>query len=320
MRALWLENQALSFRDDIPIPEPNPGEALIKVIMAGICATDLELLRGYYPFTGIPGHEFLGRVVSSPSRRAWEACRVVGEINIPCGECATCQRGLNLHCKRRKVLGIYDKHGAFGEYLTLPLDNLHQVPDSVTDDAAVFTEPLAAALEILEQVQINPTDKVLVIGAGRLGQIIARVLTLVPCDLVVVARYQNQKTLLENLQIQVLMDDSSVPQDIDLVVEATGSPTGLDFARRAVRPRGTIILKSTYAEPVEVNLSSLVVDEITLLGSRCGPFRPALKLLENHQVDPKPLITDRYKLVDSLQAFKHASKPGVFKVLLEMDD
>jgi len=318
MRALWLENQVLSFRDDIPIPEPSPGEALVQVIKTGICSTDLELLRGYYPFAGIPGHEFIGIVVSAPSDPVWESRRVVGEINVYCGECSACKRGFNSHCKRRQVLGINGLHGSFGEYLTLPLNNLHQVPDSVTDDAAVFTEPLAAALEILEQVQICSTDKVLVVGAGRLGQLIARVLALVPCDLSVVARYKHQKASLENLRIPVWMDGSSMPGDIDIVVEATGSPSGYDFARQAVRPRGTIILKSTYAGSIEINLSSIVVDEITLLGSRCGPLSPALKLLENHQVDPTPLITARYKLDEVLQAFEYASEPGVFKVLVDI--
>ena len=182
----------------------------------------------------------------------------------------------------------------------------------------MFTEPLAAALEILEQVQIIPSDKVLVVGAGRLGQLIARVLALVPCDLAVVARYEQQKASLRNLWIPVWMDGSSTPGDIDIVVEATGSPSGFYFARRAVRPRGKIILKSTYAGSIEVNLSSLVVEEITLLGSRCGPFNPALKLLENHQVDPTPLITARYKLDEGLQAFEYATKPGVLKVLVEI--
>jgi threonine dehydrogenase-like Zn-dependent dehydrogenase len=218
----------------------------------------------------------------------------------------------------RKVLGIKDWNGAFAEYLTLPAANLHSVPDQVSDDAAVFTEPLAAALEILEQVHIQPSDKVLVIGAGRLGQMIAQVLSLTGCDLRVVTRYSYQRAILEDRQISFLAEGAVGFSEMDVVVEATGSPGGFELARQAVRPRGTIVLKSTYAGKMGVNFSSIVVDEITLVGSRCGPFPPAVGLLEKQQVDPTPLISAIYPLHQGLEAFDRAGQPGIIKVILDV--
>ena len=316
MKAIWLEDQQLNFRDDIPVPEPLPGEALIRVRMAGICSTDLEMIKGYYPYTGVLGHEFVGEVVESPGDPAWVGVRVVGEINIICGECDTCRAGRPTHCERRAVLGIKDHHGAFAEYLTLPLDNLQPVPDSVADELAVFTEPLAAALEIQEQVHIRPDDKVLVVGAGRLGQLIAQTLALTGCDLRVAARRNKQREILAARNIPAISEADVPERRMDVVVDATGSPDGFELARRAVRPRGTLVLKSTYAGDLPVNFSSIVVDEITIVGSRCGAFAPALRLLESGQVDPRPLISARYPLSDGAKAFEHAFQPGVMKVLL----
>jgi len=318
MQAIWLEDLNLSIRDDIPIPEPQSGEALIQVRSAGICSTDLELVKGYYPFTGVLGHEFVGQVLSAPTDSNWEGKRVVGEINIVCGSCSTCLAGRPTHCENRSVLGIKNQHGAFAEYLTLPTENLHFVPDSLPDDIAVFTEPTAAALEIQEQVEINSEARLLVVGAGRLGQLIAQTLVLTGCDLQVIARHEYQQKILTDRKIKVMSELDVPRRGMDVVIDATGSPGGFKLARRAVRPRGTLVIKSTYAGDLGVNFSSIVVDEITVVGSRCGPFEPALALLESGDVDPAPLISDSYPLVEGLQAFKRAAQPGALKVLLSM--
>lgn len=317
MRALWLENNRIQVRENLPQPD-RPGEALLKVRLAGVCGTDLELVKGYYPFTGIPGHEFVGEVVSIPAGASpeWLGRRVVGEINAWCGSCEQCLGGRPTHCERRRVLGIKDRDGVFAEYVSLPLGNLHLVPDAVTDRQAVFTEPLAAALEIQQQVQIRPSDRILLVGAGRLGQLIAQTLALTGAGLRVVARHAVQRELLRGRGI-ALIDEAEV-QDwrYDLVVEATGSPQGFDLARRAVRPRGTLVLKSTYKGALTLNFSPLVVDEVTLVGSRCGPFAPALRLLEQGRVDPAGLIAAEYGLAEALQAFAEAEKRGMLKVLV----
>jgi threonine dehydrogenase-like Zn-dependent dehydrogenase len=315
MQSLWLENNEISLRD---LAQPaRPGEALIRIRKAGICSTDLELVRGYYPFAGVLGHEFVGEVVSSPDR-GWIGQRVVGEINAVCNSCAQCVQGRQSHCENRTVLGIVSRDGVFAEYTSLPLQNLHRVPDSVSDDAAVFTEPLAAALEIQEQIQIKPTDRVLLIGAGRLGQLVAQTLALTGCGLQVVARHARQRELLSSRGIGLVGEDEIEPRKWDIVVEATGSAEGFALARTAVRPRGTLLLKSTYKGEIQVNFSAMVVDEITIIGSRCGPFAPALRLLEQGQVDPTALISARYPLADILNAFEHAAQAGVLKILIEL--
>lgn len=317
MNALWLENHKLSFRKVVPVPVPQPGEALVRVRLAGICSTDLELVKGYLPFTGIPGHEFVGDVISAPEGAGdWSGRRVVGDINLTCGTCEQCLSGRSTHCRKRTVLGILNHDGAFTEFLSLPVINLHQVPDSVTDDAAVFTEPLAAALEIQQQVHIHPDDRVLVIGAGRLGLLIAETLSLTGCDLKAVTRHERQRKLLAGRGICSIREEDIPEGKMDVVVEATGSPAGFLLARKAVRPRGTIVLKSTYKGEHKADFSSLVVDEITLTGSRCGPFLPALSLLKKKKVDPAALIDARYPLSDGIRAMEHASRPGVLKVLL----
>ena len=315
MKAVWLEDHQIKLAD---VQQPvRPDEALIKIRMAGICSTDLELVKGYYPYTGILGHEFVGEVVSAPDT-VWVGQRVVGEINAVCGKCEACLNGRSTHCENRTVLGIADRNGVFAEYTSLPLKNLYRVPDSVPDEQAVFVEPLAAALEIQEQIKLQKTDRVLLIGAGRLGQLIAQTLALTGCDLHVVARSLPAQQLLAARGIKVIADGDIQSQKWDVVIEATGSTDGFTLARRAVRPRGTMVLKSTYKGDMNVNISSIVVDEITVLGSRCGPFEPALRLLEAREVDPSVLISDRYKLNDALKAFEKAAQPGVLKVLLEI--
>ena len=292
------------------------GQALVRVRLAGICSTDLALRDGYYPFTGIPGHEFVGQVVEVPGAPEWLAQRVVGEINIRCGVCAPCKAGRTSHCEQRAALGIRAWDGAFAEYLKLPLVNLHRVPENLSDEQAVFTEPLAAALEIQQQVPNLGSARVLVVGAGRLGQLIAQTLALTGCDLRVVARHPRQRELLERRQIAWLPEQDVPVGQMDVAVDATGSPGGFSLARQAVRARGTLVLKSTYPDEVLVNLSSLVVDEITLVGSRCGPFDLALQLLASGQVDPLPQIEACYPLAQGLGAFEEASQPGRLKVLL----
>lgn len=316
MHALWLENQTLTYRRDVPVPQPFAGEALVRVRIAGICSTDLELVQGYYPFSGVPGHEFLGEVVEAPGNPGWQGQRVVGEINLACGECAACRAGRRTHCERRRVLGIRQHSGAFAEYLTLPVENLHLVPDGIPDEAAVFAEPLAAALEILEQVSIRPSDRVLLIGAGRLGLLVAQVLALTGCALQVVARGARSQAFLTSRKIPALSVDEVGDHSFDIVVDATGNPQGFILARRAVRARGMLVLKSTYAGETMVNLASLVVDEITVVGSRCGPFPPALRLLAEERVIVSELIEARYPMAQGIAAFAHAARPHVLKVLL----
>lgn len=315
MYALWLENKQPSLRE-VPIPTPPPGEALVRVRLAGICATDLELIKGYYPYTGILGHEFVGEIVEAAGAPQRVGQRVVGEINAVCRKCETCKRGDPTHCENRTVLGIVNRNGVFAEYTTLPLENLIPVPDTVSDEIAVFTEPLAAALEIQEQVFIKPTDRVLLVGAGRLGQLIAYTLKLTGCHLQVVTRHASQRKLLEGAGIFCIVEEDVPDRKMDVVVEATGSASGFMLARQAVRPRGTIVLKSTYAGNVEADFSAVVVDEITLVGSRCGPFTPALRLMELGLVDPRLLINAHYPLVEGIAALACAEQPGVFKVLV----
>jgi threonine dehydrogenase-like Zn-dependent dehydrogenase len=316
MRGLWLEDQALRFRSDLASPEPPAAEARVRVVRAGICNTDLELVRGYYPFTGVPGHEFVGRVESAPGAPQWQGRRVVAEINAACGTCAACRAERPTHCATRSVVGILNRNGAFAEQLTVPVANLHEVPSDIDDDSAVFTEPLAAALEIQQQLRVRTPDRVVVVGDGKLGNLVAQTLALVGCDLLVVGRHASKLALLDARGIRTGRATDVPERSADIVVECTGNAEGFALARRAVRPRGTIVLKSTYKGEASVNFASLVVDEITLVGSRCGPFAPALDLLASGLVDVTPLIHARYALEDGVAAFEHAARPGVLKVLL----
>ena len=320
MKALWLEDNQIQLRE---LPQPQrPDEVQLKIRKAGICSTDLELVKGYYPYTGILGHEFVGEVISS-SLRLGEGIgvrvgdRVVGEINAACNQCEQCLNGRPTHCENRTVLGIVNRDGSFAEFTQLPAANLHKIPASVPDEMAVFTEPLAAALEIQEQVNIKPNDRVLLIGAGRLGQLIAQTLALTGCDLRVVARHARQRELLTVRGIGIIDEEDVQRWRWDVVVEATGSPMGFALARQAVRPRGTLVLKSTYKGEMNINFSSIVVDEVNIIGSRCGPFEPALRLMESRQVDPTVLIDKEFSLADAVKAFEHAAQPGVLKVLIQ---
>lgn len=318
MQALWLENKQLELRRNLPIPEPPAGEALVRVLRAGICNTDLELLRGYYPYNGILGHEFVGVVEQGPEHLINR--RVVGEINATCGECRFCQAGQSTHCENRTVLGIVNRNGAFADYLTLPVKNLHQVPDSISTDVATFTEPVAAALEIQQQVQIKESDRILVVGDGKLGQLVAQTLALTGCDLLAIGRHQEKLANLAAQGINIGLADAVKDRSFDIAVECTGNPEGFAIARRALRPRGTLVLKSTYAGNLTFDASSLVVDEITLIGSRCGSFPEALKVLSQNQINVQPLIQAHYPLEEAIAAFHHAQKRGVLKILLDIND
>lgn len=324
MQAVIL-NGTLSLHD-VPIPTPPPGEALIRVTRAGICNTDIELARGYMAFQGIPGHEFVGVVEQSPDP-AWVGRRVVGEINANCGTCETCRAGRPTHCPHRTTLGIVHRNGVFAEYVSLPVHLLHTVPDGVSDDEAVFTEPLAAALEVLQQVQVRPTDRVVVLGDGKLGLLIAQVMGMTGAAVTAIGRHPEKLAILERRGIRTSVSGAGVAPGADIVVEATGSLAGFQQGRALVRPRGTLVLKSTFAGDLApllagdggLNfLSAVIVDEITLVGSRCGPFAPALRLLAEGRIDVQSLIHARYPLAEAVAAFDHAQRPGVLKVLLDL--
>jgi threonine dehydrogenase-like Zn-dependent dehydrogenase len=314
VRALWLEDRVLGARADVPHPAPPPGEALVQVTLAGVCNTDLELVKGYYPFRGVPGHEFVGVVTAGAPE--WAGRRVVGEINASCGTCSTCRAGRRTHCPSRTVLGIKGRDGAMAEYLTLPVANLHAVPDALADEVAVFTEPVAAALEVEQQVAIGAGARVVVIGDGKLGQLVGRTLALAGHHPTVVGRHPRKLALLSRLGIATAAASDLPPREADVVVECTGNPDGLALARAAVRPRGTIVLKSTYHGEVPLNLSGIVVDEVTLVGSRCGPFAPAVALLAGGTLQVTDLIDDQLTLADGVKAFERAAAPGVLKVLI----
>lgn len=314
MRALVYDGQLRLVRE-YPRPDPVAGEALVRVKLAGICNTDLEITRGYMGFHGVLGHEFVGVVESCPDPR-WVGQRVVGEINCYCGACPTCLAGNPSHCPQRTTLGIGGRDGALADYCVLPVRNLHPVPEHVADEEAVFTEPLAAALEIQEQVHILPTQRVVVLGDGKLGLLVAQVLRLSGCDLRVVGRHQDKLAILEQQGIPTRLDSAGAKLTADVVIDCTGQAEGFAAARAMVRPRGTLVLKSTFHGQNEVNLTSIVVDEVTLVGSRCGPFAPALRLLATGLVDVRSLIAATYPLEQGLAAFDHARGKGALKVLV----
>ncbi len=293
--------------------EPRAGEAIIRPTMAGVCATDLEIAQGYMGFTGVMGHEWVGVVEDAPDP-AWNGHRVVGDINCPCHTCRTCLAGRPTHCPNRTVLGILRRDGVFAEAFSLPLHNLHLVPDEVTDEAAVFVEPLAAACQILEQVHVKPSHRVVVLGVGRLGQLCARVLALTGADVHALSRNPDR---LKYLPAGIGRHESAGTVPVaDLVVDCTGNPAGLELATSLVRAGGTIVLKTTVHDPTPQTPTPWVIDEVTLIGSRCGPFEPALRLLASGLVDPRDLITSRYALQDSPQALLAAASRDELKVLL----
>jgi threonine dehydrogenase-like Zn-dependent dehydrogenase len=324
MRALFFE-KSLSYRPRHPEPSASDGDALLKVRQAGICGTDLEIVHGYMGFHGVPGHEFVADVVSANDKNL-VGQRVVGEINIVCGRCDLCLSGLSSHCRNRSVLGIHKHDGAFAEFVRLPSVNLHVLPRTVDDDAAVFVEPLAAACQILKQIKLDakPDSRgrkwVTVLGDGRLGLLVAQVLRNANCPVRVIGKHPDKLALCEKWQIRSRpLADIAPRHDQDVVVDCTGSADGFELAMQMVRPRGVIVLKSTVAGAKPLNLSPLVVDEITLIGSRCGPFREAIRALAEKQVDVASLIYRRVRLEQGVDAFDLARRPGVLKVLLTME-
>ncbi|HLI90363.1 MAG TPA: alcohol dehydrogenase catalytic domain-containing protein [Ktedonobacteraceae bacterium] len=332
MRALVQRETGLALDRNYSMPTPFDGEALIRVLQAGICNTDLEIVRGYMNFQGVPGHEFVGIVEEIYGQAAQDLAgdligqRVVGEINAACHrpDCFYCQHNMPTHCPRRTTLGIVNRDGAFAEYAMLPVENLHPVPENVSDEEAVFVEPLAANFEILEQAHLRPTDKVLILGDGKMGQLAAQVLTLSGCEVAMVGKHKEKLTLVEKRGVRTyVLDDMQhfALEDgrrVDLVVECTGSEQGLEMALRLVRPRGTLILKSTVAARSQLHLAPIVIDEIRVQGSRCGPFAPAIRALSHKLVDVQPLISARYPLDEALTAFEHAGQRGVLKVLVKV--
>ena len=332
MRALTYHNNTLTFEKNYPHPDLQPGEALIRVLQAGICNTDLEITRGYLAFQGVLGHEFVGIVenvhegpgASRPTYLIGK--RVVGEINAACrrSDCLYCSHNMPTHCPDRTTLGILNRDGAFAEYLTLPVENLHLVPDNISDEEAVFVEPLAANFEILEQVHLKPTESVVILGDGKMGQLAAQVLPLSGCEVMMVGKHEEKLALAAKHGVRtfVLGDPQSFTLEnrrrVDLVVECSGSAQGLELALRLVRPRGTIVLKSTVAAQSTLHLAPIVIDEIRLQGSRCGPFAPALRALSQRRVDVLPLISARYSLDEGLDAFEQAGKKGMLKVLVQV--
>jgi threonine dehydrogenase-like Zn-dependent dehydrogenase len=318
----------------MPRPRLRSGWALVRVRLAGICNTDVEILRGYHAFHRTPGHEFVGEVsevrgVSARERTKWIGRRVVGEINVSCSAygyrpvCEFCHRGLKTHCLKRTVLGILNHDGAFAEYLTLPLDNLHSVPESITDEQAVFVEPLAAACEILDQVRVRRFQEAAVLGDGKLAQLIARVLKTQLPRVALYGKHARKLLLARSDRIETHRvrarsnDPRGTGEEFSLLVEATGSATGLALAKQMTKPRGTLVLKSTFHGAAAVETWPIVVKEITVVGSRCGPFAKAIALLRSNKVDPRPLITRVFPLKDAQRAIDFAQQKNVMKVLLK---
>ncbi len=313
MRALVFDPN-LKFRTDYPNPIASPGESIVRVAVAGVCGTDLEIARGYMQYRGVPGHEFAGRVVESQNY-ALRGKRVVGEINAGCGRCAACAAGLARHCPSRTVLGIIARDGAFAEFLRLPDLNLIPIPDSIADDVAVFVEPLAAAYEIFDQVHLARNQTVAVLGDGRLGALVALALKGEKYLPLVAGHHREKLARLAKLGLDTA-EESSLRDKFDVVIECSGSESGFRRAVEMVRSRGTIILKSTAAAAAELNLAPIAVNEITVIGSRCGRFQPALDALADGKIDPRPLIDGNFALDDGVAAFAAASNPLNFKILL----
>jgi threonine dehydrogenase-like Zn-dependent dehydrogenase len=316
MRAIAFDGSAVNLETDRKEPRPGPGEVLVRVLRAGICETDLQILAGYHSFRGVLGHEFVGIALGG----ALEGRRVVGEINCSCWTCDTCTEAAHPgHCPHRTVVGIVGRDGAFADLVALPERNLHAVPDAIDDEAAVFTEPVAAAFQIPTQLEIRRDHRVIVLGDGRLGNLCAQVLARFSDHVAVVGKYRHKLAALEALGIATrLLADAGENRAADIVVDCTGSATGLPAALQLVRPRGTVVLKTTIADEHRLSLAPVVVDEVTIVGSRCGPFDRALDALARGLVNVRPLISERFRLSDGVRALERAREPGVLKVLIDV--
>ena len=317
MRALTYIDR-LRLETSYPDPERLPGEALLRVLVAGICATDLELIRGYMDFEGVLGHEFVAEVVEADTP-ALVGRRVVGEINCPCRECPTCAEGLTNHCPRRTVLGILERDGAFADYTTLPEACLHQIPEELDERVAVFAEPLAAALQVLEQAPVDGETTVCVLGDGKLGMLVAQVLHTTGCRLTVLGHHEDKLDILRARGIAASLAEEAPGVRYQVVVDATGLPEGLSQALGLVAPRGTVVLKTTVAGETTLALAPVVIDEVTVVGSRCGPLDKAVEWLSGRRVEVEPLIEAAYPLSEGIEAFRHAARRGARKILLTMD-
>ncbi len=316
MKALYFDGQ-LSVRD-VERPQARADEALIHVLLAGICGTDLQILRGYSGFRGIPGHEFVGRVIECDEAK-WIGKRVAGEINVTCGECDLCLWGLGRHCPKRTVMGIMNRDGTFAEYVVLPTVNLHEIPEVIPDEAAVFVEPLAAAAEILEQVTILPRLRVAVLGDGKLGLLVAQVLHQARAQVTLLGKHPWKLDLAQSWGINAagMADEHVAKRKFPIVVEATGAPAGLEEAFRLVAARGTIVMKSTFHGPAQFDTGKLVVDEITLVGSRCGTFPRAIDLLARGAVKVDQLVAKTFPLSQGPAAFDYVAGTSCLKVLID---
>ena len=314
MQALKLENKQARVVD-VPIPEPMSDSALVRVDLAGICNTDLELVKGYMGFDGVLGHEFVGTIEAGPGE--WKGQRVVGEINFACESCRVCYEGLRRHCPQRRVMGIKGADGAFAEYVIVPIANLHTVPDRVSNEHAVFAEPLAAAFEVMEQVHVEPGRDCVVLGDGKLGLLIAQVLHLSGARVLAVGHHPEKLAILGKRDIETKLASDWRPEPTSLVVEATGTAEGFERAVAATKPRGTLVLKSTVGKRPKIDLAPLVINEIQVMGSRCGPFPPALRAIEMGTVDVASLVTDRVSIKDAADGLRRARERGVLKVLIE---
>jgi alcohol dehydrogenase len=323
MLAVHLEKGRVQLRRQ-PLPRVPEGFARIRLLVGGICSTDLELQRGYYGFSGTPGHEFVGEVVdvNAPGDAAlWRGMRVAGEINLACGKCRWCAKGLGRHCPTRTVLGIVRHPGAFREYLTLPVRNLHRVPDSLATESAVFIEPVAAACEILDQVKLRIDDRVAVLGDGKLGLLVAQVLQAHGAQVHLYGRHKEKMRLVEPVGVTTEIVPRKLPERAwPMVVEATGSPSGLAAAVALCEPRGTVVMKSTVHGLVGIDTAPAIVNEVTLIGSRCGRFEPAIRLLSTGRVRVSGLISDEFALDRAPAAFRRAATRGTLKVLLRAPD
>ncbi len=316
MRAVVFDNE-LKLDKNYKKPDIKSGEALIRTVLTGICNTDHEITLGYMGYKGVIGHEFVG-VVEECEDKSLIGKRVVGDINCGCGKCEWCKKGLHRHCPNRQTLGIWQKDGCFSDYFTLPVENLLIVPDNVSDEQAVFVEPLAAGLEILEQVHIQPIQKVLVLGDGKLGIITALALNASGLDVTLVGKHEEKLDIAKAQGVKTsLLNDLKINKEWDFVVEATGSITGFETSIALVKPRGTLILKSTIVASKEFNFSSLVVDEVTIVGSRCGRFKPALRMLEQEKIDLKPLVSKIYDVENVIEAFEANKRKDTVKILLK---
>lgn len=319
MRAVVFDN-GLKLDKNYAKPSPQKGEALIKVNTIGICNTDYEITKGYMGYKGVLGHEFTGVVEEiNADDKSLLNKRVVGEINCGCGGCEWCNQGLERHCPNRSTLGIWQREGCFAEYVCLPVKNLLEIPENVSDEEAVFTEPLAAALEILEQIHIPPYKKIAVLGDGKLGLMIALALNAAGLDLILIGKHENKLEIAKKQGVKTkLLSDVEIKKEYDFVVEATGSISGFETSLALTKPRGTLILKSTIAASKEFNFAPVVVDEITIVGSRCGQFAPALRLLESGRIDVKPLISDIFELDESIAAFERNKEKSSIKVIVKV--